>query len=422
MKHDGKRIAVIGAGIAGMSAAYLLSRKYETHLFEKESRLGGHTHTHYIETAHGSVAVDSGFIVHNDRTYPNLVRLFEELGVATQPSDMSFGVSCRDTGFQYSSRGLNGFFAQRTNLLSPRHYLLFGDLMRFNKQGARCLTDPATLEMTLGQFLDQNRFSRTFQDLYLYPMASAVWSTSVEEMREFPAATLLTFFNNHGFLGLNTHPKWKTVVGGSSSYIGSLTQPYKDQIHLDADISSVTRSVDGVIIRMRDNSTCIFDEVVFACHGNQVLPMLKDASIAEANILGSFSTSANHTVLHTDAGMLPEKKAARASWNYQLASVGKATHKTSVTYDMNRLQSLTTHDQFCVSLNPNGHLDRTLVLREMRYQHPIYDFASVRAQSRWKEISGVNNTHFCGAYWFYGFHEDGFNSALRVASALGVEW
>ena len=410
-----------------MAAAYFLSRKHEVHLFERQNRLGGHTHTHLIEDpASGTtIPVDTGFIVHNDRTYPNLIRLFAELGVETQPSDMSFGVSCQETGFEYSSRGLGGFFAQRSNLFRPSHYRFLGELLRFNRVAARLLDDPANVDVTLGEYLERERFSRDFTDRYLYPMSAAVWSTSPDQMRDFPAFTLIRFFDNHGFLGINTHPKWKILRGGSHAYIAPLTRSYATNVHLGARIKAVQRDDNGVTLHFHHGSQREFDQVVFATHGDQVLPLLGNPTNAERQVLGSFRTSSSQTWLHTDTVMLPRRRSAWASWNYHVGVEGMhdlASRAVAVTYDMNRLQSINCPTRFCVTLNATDGIDERKVLRRMEYSHPLYTLDSVRAQSRWAEISGHNRTHYCGAYWFYGFHEDGLNSALRVALALGVKW
>ena len=411
------RIAVIGAGVSGMAVAYLLSQKHVVSLFEKESRLGGHTHTHSIDTSAGVLPIDTGFIVHNDRTYPNLVSLFNKLGVQREPSDMSFGVSCRATGFEYSSRGLSGFFG--SNLFRPGQYKLFAEILRFNRESRKLLQDPASADIKLGEYLHAHGFAGDFARYYLNPMAASVWSTSLEEIEDFPALTLIRFFENHGFLGLTTQAQWYVVKGGSSAYVAPLTALYKQRIHLGSRIEAVTRTSAGVLIAFQDRSPEQFDEVIFACHAPQALQLLQDAAPLERSILGNFRTSRNQTVLHTDSRMLPERPSARASWNYHL---GAPSQSATLTYYMNRLQNLPTREDYCVTLNSTVLLDRSQILRELEYFHPLYTLDAVRAQTRWPEISGQNHTHFCGAYWFYGFHEDGLNSAIRVAEKLGVSW
>jgi predicted NAD/FAD-binding protein len=416
------RIAVIGSGISGLAAAYYLSRKHTVWLFEKDDRIGGHTHTVQVDTARGPLAVDTGFIVHNDRTYPNLIRLFAELGVETQASDMSFAVNDRTTGFEYSSRGLRGFFAQPASWFAPGQYRLLREIIRFNREAPLLLDQPSLASMTLGDVIDHGRYSDLFTERYLYPMASAVWSMSTEGIRQFPAFTLLRFFQNHGMLGIHTHPRWKVVKGGSNQYLAPLTRPFADRIHTGRDIASVERGPDAVTIRFRDAAVpaMTFDEVVFACHGNQVLPLLAAPTDLERDVLGNFATSRNDVILHTDDQVLARREHARASWNYNLRGNGSAG--ATVTYHMNRLQSLDEPEQYCVTLNGTDRIRQEKILRRFVYHHPVYDRAAIAAQDRWKEISGAGHrTHFCGAYWFYGFHEDGLNSALRVCKALGVD-
>jgi len=412
------RIAVIGSGISGLAASYYLSRIHEVTLFEKATRLGGHTHTVTIETDAGPLAIDMGFIVHNDRTYPNLVRLFEELGVPTQPSDMSFGVFSRENGFEYSSRGLSGFFAERGNLFRRAHYWLLSEILRFNKEAPRFLREPGAPEVTMGEFLLRGRYDQGFIRNYLYPMASAVWSMPVATMPDFPALTLIRFFENHGMLGIHTHPKWKTVTGGSRTYIAPMTAVLEDRIRLGARIRSVSRTPDNVAIHFADQPPETFDQVVFACHGNQVLPLLQAPTRDETAILSNFTTSRNEACLHTDEEMLPTRPDARASWNYLLPEEPQSA--VTLTYHMNRLQSLAAPENYCVTLNATSFIDPAKVLRKVTFHHPVYNAGAIRAQHLWNEISSHNRTHYCGAYWFYGFHEDGLNSALRVARALGA--
>ncbi len=413
------RIAVIGSGISGMAAAYYLSRRHDVSLFEKDARLGGHTNTIMVESSRGPLAVDTGFIVHNDRNYPNLVKLFAELGVETQASDMSFAVTCRSSGFEYSSRGVRGFFAQRSNLCSAEHYKLFGEILRFNRTAPKVLRESGADRATLGDFLDDAGFNGVFTEKYLFPMASAVWSTSLDAIRSFPAATLLRFFDNHGMLGINTHPKWRVLRGGSHRYLAPIAAPYKDRIYRDARIVSVARTEAQVALHFADRPMLCFDQVVFACHGDQVLPLLESPSDGERDILTNFTTSSNEACLHTDASLLPRRADARASWNYNLGLNGR--NAATLTYDMNRLQSLDVEERYCVTLNAGGAIDPERIVERIVYHHPLYTREAVTAQGRWGEISGVNRTHFCGAYWLYGFHEDGLNSAVRVARSLGVD-
>lgn len=416
-----KRIAVIGSGISGLASAFFLSRRHEVHLFEKDGRLGGHTHTVRVDRPTGPVALDTGFLVHNDKTYPRLVRLFDELGIETVSSDMCFAVACVGTGLEYSSRGARGFFAQARNMVSPTHLGLLSEILRFNREAPRLLSSPEAGRMTLGEFLDARRFSEVFVHRYLLPMASAIWSASLASIRAFPALTMIRFLDNHGLLAVTGQPMWKTVKGGSSTYIPKLTAPLGNRMHVGVSIGGIRRDETGVTLRFTDGRPEMrVDEVVLACHGDQVLPLLDDPTDLERDVFGSFRTTTNEAWLHTDASVLPMREAARASWNYRLHD--DTDLAPTVTYDLNRLQKLTTPEQFCVTLNPQGGIDERAVIRRMTYEHPLYDHAAIRAQERWAEVSGTHRTHYCGAYWFYGFHEDGLRSALRVAGALGVEW
>ena len=415
-----KRVAVIGAGISGMAAAYLLSRRHVVTLFEREERLGGHTHTVRVPTETGDVALDTGFLVHNENTYPQLVRLFGELGVSTQPSDMSFSVSCPATGIEYSSRGASGYFAQPRNVVRPDHYRLLRDIVRFNREAPALLADAAAETMTLDDFVRVRQFGDVFVARYLVPMTSAIWSASAKSIGAFPMQMLVRFMQNHGMLTLGSHVTWRVVCGGSDAYIGPITAPLGDRIHLNARVQSVRRGAACVVVTFHDGASMTFDDVVFACHGDQVLPLLADSSDRERAVFGAFRTTANHTVLHTDASVLPRAPRARASWNYRLDSA--ADQPPSVTYDLNRLQGLAGCTQYCVTLNPRQPLDEAKVIKRLVYRHPQFTREAAVAQSKWADVSGTNRTHFCGAYWRYGFHEDGVMSAHRVADALGVRW
>jgi uncharacterized protein len=413
------RIAVIGAGISGMAAAYFLSRKHEVSLFEKEDRLGGHTHTHQLQTSVGTRAIDTGFIVYNERTYPNLTRLFRELGVETINSDMSFGVSCRQTGFEYSSRGIAGFFADKRNLFGTRHFTLLAEILRFNRVSENSLKGNTLSSMTLAEYARRHRFRQELLDRYLYPMSSAIWSTSQTEIQEFPAETLIRFFANHGLLGVHTHPQWKVLKGGSHQYIAPLTAPYRERVFENTSPIAVSRTESGAVLKFRNRTDMAFDAVIFACHAPQALALLESPSERERQVLGAFQTSANCAKLHTDSSMLPRRPRARASWNYHLT---EGNGSATVTYHMNRLQTLDTPEDYCVTLNDNGRINDRRVLKQMTYYHPLYTAGAVRAQQQWSAISNVDRIHYCGAYWFYGFHEDGLNSALRVARSFGIEW
>lgn len=423
------RIAIIGSGISGLTAAYYLSRKHEVFLFERDTRLGGHTHTVTVDSSAGPLAVDTGFIVHNDLTYPKLVRLLDELGVERIDSDMSFGVSCKKTGYEYSSRGARGFFAQKRNLLRARPWKLFGEIRRFNREATEILQRPDRENVRMGEFLEEKKFGEEFREYYLLPMASAVWSCTLAAVKEFPAATLIRFFDNHRFLTVSGQAQWKTIAGGCSTYIPRMTAAFQKRIFTGMQILDVARDESGVRLRFADSRPEMrFDQVVFATHGDQVLPLLADASEKEREILGEFRTSRNEVALHTDERLLPKRRAARASWNYLLNFENENQNgenrnghrRVTMTYHMNRLQALPVEENYCVTLNANGAIRPEKVLRKLVYNHPLYTLDAIRSQNRWQEISGVNRTHFCGAYWSYGFHEDGVKSGLRVANSLGV--
>jgi uncharacterized protein len=423
------RVAVIGAGISGMAAAYYLSGRHEVWLFEREPRPGGHTHTIRVDTPHGGLGVDTGFIVFNERNYPNLIALFDELGVASQPSDMSFSVSNPTTGFQYSSRGVGGFFADRANLLRTSHYRLLADIARFHRRARRLLpgsvaaagggvgSEDAGAGPSLEEWLEQERFSLSFRSHFLYPMIASIWSTAPGQAGSFPARMMARFFDNHGLLQMVGNPRWRVVRGGSSTYIPPLTRRFSERVVLDAGITSIRRADDGVTIDFAEREAMGFDEVVLGCHGDEVLPLLADPTPAERDLFGAFRTSRNDTWLHTDSRVLPTRPAARASWNYREHD---GPGGVILTYHMNRLQSLEASDDYCVTLKPQGSVDEGKVVAKLVYRHPIYTADALRAQRRWAEVSGVRRTHYCGAYWFDGFHEDGVRSALRVAKVIGT--
>ena len=417
---DVKQIAVIGAGISGLAAGYLLSRRHHVTLYERDQRLGGHTHTVVAPGDAGPVALDTGFLVHNPQTYPNLVRLFAEIGVATDASDMSFSVSCPVSGFEYSSRGLAGFFAQPKRLASPAHYRLLRDIVRFNNESPAILDATGAEGWTVGDYLRERQHGAHFASHYLAPMASAIWSASVAGIHRFPVQTLVRFMQNHGMLSVGSHPAWRVVRGGSHTYIPRLTAPIRGAVVTGARLLSVRRSTEGVWLTFADRAPQRVDDVVFACHGDQVLPLLADATEAEREVFRHFTTTANATVLHTDARVLPAAPRAHASWNYRLGAAPEMP--PSVTYDLTRLQGIPGPTRYFVTLNPRTHLAEDRVIGRFEYRHPQFTLAAVAAQARWREVSGVRGTHFCGAYWRYGFHEDGLTSAIRVAHDLQVSW
>ncbi|EKE76716.1 NAD(P)/FAD-dependent oxidoreductase [Gallaecimonas xiamenensis] len=407
-----KRIAVVGSGIAGMSAAYYLSRHHDVSLFEADQRLGGHTHTVDLDHGGEKSAIDTGFIVFNDRTYPHFQHLLGELGVAYQPTEMSFSVRSDQQNLEYNGHSLATLFAQKRNLLRPKFWALIRDILKFNKAAKAELHSPSA--QTLGAFLDKNGFGRWFVDCYLLPMGAAIWSMGLDEMRDFPLQFFARFFENHGLLDVANRPQWFTIEGGSRSYIGPLTAPYRQQIHLATPIHGITRLAQGVRLTSGQQSWD-FDEVVLACHADQALAMLSEPSDGEKAVLGALGYSDNDVVLHTDQGHLPKRRRAWASWNYRL---GRGRGKAVVTYQMNILQRLAKQHQYLVTLN--DEVDESQVLGRYRYSHPVYTLAAIDAQQQWQRISGQGGIHYCGAYWFNGFHEDGVRSALRVCDALGA--
>lgn len=415
-----KTIAVVGGGISGLMSAYLLSRRYTVWLFEQDGRLGGHTNTIRIDTPEGPVALDTGFLVHNTRTYPNLVRVFTQLGIATKPSDMSFSVACPVTGLEYSSRGVLGFFAQPANLARPEHYRLLLDIARFNREAPRLMSHPEAEHWTLESFVDREGYSRVFVERYLVPMTSAIWSAPVSAMRAFPIRRMVTFMQNHGMLSMGTQLIWRVVTGGSDTYIKPMIAPLADRVRTASPVVSIRRDDRGVEIVTADQQRQRFDEVVLACHGDRVLGLLAEPTADERQVFGAFRTTPNEAILHSDARLLPQSPRARASWNYRLAD--DPDRPPSVTYDLNRLQGLACKTQYCVTLNPHAPIDESRVIRRIHYRHPQFTVDTDRAQAQWNLVSGVNRTHYAGAYWRYGFHEDGALSAVRVAESLGVSW
>lgn len=413
------RIAVIGAGISGLVSAYLLSRQNEVTVFEAAPRLGGHTHTHELQTGEGHFAVDSGFIVYNERNYPGLVKLFQELGVATQPSSMSFSVQSERTGLEWNGTDLNRLFAQRSNLVRPSFWRMIRDVLRFNREAPRLLEggDPG---WTLGEFLERQGYSAMFVENYVVPMGAAIWSTRPTEILRFPVRGFVQFFHNHGMLTIDDRPEWRVVKDGSQRYVEKLVKPFEERIRLSAPVRQVRRDEGGVTLHTDAAGDERFDRVVIAVHSDQALRMLSDATAAEREILAAIPYQPNETVLHDDRRLLPKRKRAWAAWNYFVSKEARAS--VAVTYDMNILQSLTSKEPFCVTLNRTDEIDPKRIFETMHYEHPQFTLSGFGAQARRSEISGRNRTHYCGAYWGWGFHEDGLQSGVAVAKELGVDW
>ena len=407
------RIAIVGAGVSGLVAAHRLHPEHDITVYEAGSQLGGHANTLRVDLADETHLIDTGFIVYNDRNYPNFEPLLAELGVQTQPSHMSFSVS--DGGdFEYAGTP-RGLFAKPAHAANPRFLRMIADLARFNRE-ARSLLELAPDEgPSLREFLEDGGYGEWFVERLIVPQAAAVWSADPAQMWSFPAAFLARFFHNHGMLGLRDRPQWRTVTGGSRSYVDAISAPFAERVRLSAPVRSITRGPDQVEIAADGCETEHFDEVVIAAHSDQALAMLGDSSDLERELLGAIRYQPNEAVLHTDAGMLPRRHAAWASWNYHL----RASCETTLTYWMNNLQSLESDTNFCVSLNLSAEIDPAKVIATMPYAHPVFTPEGVAAQSRRGEISGVARTHYCGAYWGWGFHEDGVVSALDAVADVG---
>jgi len=412
------RIAVIGSGIAGLASAWLLSRHHEVTLYEANDYLGGHTHTHDIELDGRRYAVDTGFIVHNPVHYPLLTQLFDELGVASQPTTMSFSVHNEASGLEYNATSLDTLFCQRRNLLSPRFLGMVRDLFRFYREAPALLDGPHP-GPTLGDWLAERRYGDAFRDEHLVPMASALWSSPPAQILSFPARYLVQFMANHQMLQVAGRPEWRVVRGGSASYVRALRRRWQVRERLNSPVRAIRRDALGVTVAC-DTGSERHDQVVLACHSDQALALLADAGERERAILGAIPYQPNDVVLHTDATLLPRRRKAWAAWNAWLPREPGAP--CTVSYCMNLLQGIDAPAPFVVTLNRSEAIDPATVLRRMRYHHPVYTQASVAAQRRKAEIQGVNRTWFAGAYWGWGFHEDGMRSAVEVAAALDVRW
>ncbi len=414
------RIAIIGSGISGLTSAYLLSFEHDVEVFEQDVRIGGHTATIDVNFQGDKQKVDTGFIVYNERTYPNFVKLLAKLEVETKVSSMGFSVSCAQTGLEYAGNSLNSLFAQRSNLFSPPFLAMLRDILRFNKKAVQDF-DSGNIDdqVTLGEYLSKHNFSDAFCRYYLMPMAAAIWSASFTQVKQFPLIFFIRFFRNHGLLSVFDKPQWRVIKGGSRSYLDPLTAPYRDKIHCGVHINRVVRKPSSVDIFFGSGEVETFDRVVIATHSDQALSMLSDPSSAESDILASIPYQENSVVLHTDTSVLPGNRKTWSSWNYHLGENHHALPR--LTYNMNLLQGLASPHTYNVTLNADDAIDKTKIIDRFSYAHPQFDLKSYAAQQRWCEINGVNRTWFCGAYWGNGFHEDGVNSALAVVSDMGVE-
>lgn len=409
------KIAVVGAGVSGLVTAHLLGDEHDVTVFEANAYPGGHTNTITVDTPRGPLAVDTGFIVFNPLNYPNFCRLLDSLGVASQPSDMSFAVSCDRTGLEYNGTSVGTLFARRRNALNPRFYRMLRDILRFNRD-ARALIETPGEEMTLDAFLTRGRYGSMMIDKYLVPMGAAIWSTDPATFRSFPARFMAEFMNNHMMLHLGGRPQWRTVVGGSKRYVEALLDRSRFDLRLSTPVRRVARHEVGVTIST-DHGDEPFDHVVMACHSDQSLRLLVDATEAERAALEAIPYQVNEAVLHTDASMLPKRRRAWAAWNYHIPR--DESGSVTVTYNMNILQSLDADETYCVTLNEADRVDPAKVIRRVRYEHPVYTERRREAHDRFEQINHTSRTSFCGAYWGHGFHEDGVKSALAVCARFG---
>lgn len=412
-----KKIAVIGTGISGLTAAHLLSRQHELTVYEANDYIGGHTHTVTVGDDEDALQVDTGFIVCNDRNYPNFLKFMDRLGVQLQETEMSFSVRNDDLQLEFNGHNLNTLFAQRSNLLSPRFIGLVREILRFNKLAKSALETRLDSDQTLIEFVNSHSFSATFLHNYLLPMVAAIWSCSLDQAGDFPLSFFLMFFNHHGLLDIRNRPQWYVLKGGSHTYIEPMTRSFAESIRLNAPVTRVLREPDQVLVESNGKSEN-FEEVIFACHSDQAMKLLADASATEREILGAIGYQANDVILHTDATLMPKRKLAWASWNF-IAGTSESGDPALVSYCMNILQGLPEKTPLLVSLNARDRIDASKILGEFEYHHPVYTREAMTAQQRRAEICGHNRSHFCGAYWYNGFHEDGVRSALDVAERFG---
>ncbi len=410
-----QRIAIIGAGVSGLVAAYLLHQNHDVIVYEAGDYIGGHTNTIDVETPDGTIPVDTGFIVFNERNYPSFCCLLTQLGVESQPSEMSFSVSCEKTGLEYNGSSINQLFAKRSNILSPTHWKMLRDIMRFNRKAEQLYESGRAT--TVEEYAREHRFSSAFLEHYLIPIGASIWSCPSGTFRSFPMRFVIDFLRNHGMLQISDRPQWRVIKGGSKQYIEPLTRSFRERIHLSTPVQRIERYADRVEVHLKEGESERFDHVVIACHSDQALRMLTQPSEIEHELLGAFPYQTNETVLHTDETILPKRRRAWGSWNYRIRSDGPDA--IAITYHMNMLQSISSKTQYCVTLNETDRIHPDKILRRFTYHHPIFTLERDAAQARHEELIGTNRTSFCGAYWGYGFHEDGVRSAARVAEYFG---
>ncbi len=415
-----KRIAVIGGGVSGIVASYLLDEEYDVTLYEKNDYIGGHTHTITVNPTL-PLNVDTGFIVYNERTYPNFIKFLNELGVMTQESDMSFSYYDEFSGRHYAGTGVNGLFSTRKHMIKPAFHRMLLDIYRFGKKAIEDLDEGRIGFQSLGDYVNQKRYSSTFVEEYLKPMGAAIWSTPAGSILDFPARNFLVFFRNHGLLELRNRPTWRTVQGGSQRYVDAFLKVFKGKILMNAEVTGVRRASSCVWIHTQDGEQECYDMVVMASHADQSYRMLLDPTEDEDKYLGIWQYSTNRTVLHTDVDVMPPVRRAWASWNYLKEKESKADGLVSLTYHMNRLQRLAVDKDYFVTLNRTKEIESKDTIRTFIYEHPVYTQESVESQEHLKRMSGVNRTYYCGSYFNYGFHEDAVTSAVEVAESLGIK-
>jgi len=411
------RIAVIGAGIAGLTAAHLLHERHEITVLESDERVGGHSNTVHLALDDGDFDVDTGFIVYNERNYPLFTKLLNELDVTTQPSSMSFSVAHERTGFEYRATNANTFFAQRRNVARPSFHRMLVDIARFNRVGRRILEEGGS-DRTIGEVLADTRFSRRLRDDFVVPLGSAIWSADPACFDEMPASTYVRFMANHGLLSFGDQPAWRTITGGSRRYVAALTRPFRHRIIEGNPVDKIVRRPDGIEVHTASGEPLVFDRIVMAMHSDDALTLLSDATELERRVLGAIRYQENVATLHTDVAMLPQRQRAWASWNYHLLDQPRG--RATLTYHMNQLQSLRSRHEILVTLNREADLDPAKILASFAYSHPIFDGPAVAAQQRRNELQGARGTYYCGAYWGYGFHEDGVRSAHDVARLISA--
>jgi len=410
------KIAIIGTGISGLTSAYLLSKEHSVHVYESQDYIGGHVHTIPVHLNGISYEIDTGFIVFNDRTYPNFNKLLNQINVLSKPTSMSFSVKCEKTGLEYNGTSINGLFAQRLNLLKPSFLLMVKDILRFNRDAKVFLNDSVE-EITFGEFLKRGGYSNSLKNNYALPMASAIWSAKSKVIENANFRFFAQFFENHGMLNVNDRPQWRVIKGGSKQYTLKLIEPFKNNIRINSPVDKIIRKNEGIEVVFNKQQKELYDRVIIATHSDQALKMIENPSHEEREILSAIPYQTNVAHLHWDCSVLPKQKNAWASWNY--FKPNKLKDETTVTYYMNMLQSLNIPRNICVSLNIEEHIDPKKIYKKIIYQHPVFTSQAILAQKRHKEIDGVDKIHFCGAYWGSGFHEDGINSALSVCKAFG---